>query len=158
MRLLNASVLERKARNRNLSWRFPLGNLLPKTRVLKHRVLEHKRRPNANASVLGTQRFRTLRVCFGSVSGCWVGSGWGRGGVGERGFCKGKECHYPRGGTGGCTPFWTIFPPPRPPPKRNFINSVVSASLIRACFNGGFGHYSTTIARLSPLGGLERGS
>ena len=60
MRFLNASVLERKSLNRNLSWGFPLGNLLPKTRVLKHRVLECKRRPNANASVLGTQRFRTL--------------------------------------------------------------------------------------------------
>ena len=57
MRFLNASVLERKSLNRNLSWGFPLGNLLPKTRVLKHRVLERKRRPNANASVLGTQRF-----------------------------------------------------------------------------------------------------
>ena len=62
MRFLNASVLERKSLNRNLSWGFPLGNLLPKTRVLKHRVLERKRRPNANASVLGTQRFRTLRA------------------------------------------------------------------------------------------------
>ena len=61
MRVLNASVLPRKALNRNLSWGFPLGNLLPKTRVLKHRVLERKRRPNANTSVLGTQRFRTLR-------------------------------------------------------------------------------------------------
>ena len=61
MRLLNASVLLRKALHRNLSWGFPSGNLLPKTRVLKHRVLERKRRPNANASVLGTQRFRTLR-------------------------------------------------------------------------------------------------
>ena len=60
MLFLNASVLERKALNRNLSWGIPLGNLLPKTRVLKHRVLERKRRPNANASVLGTQRFRTL--------------------------------------------------------------------------------------------------
>ena len=30
--------------------------------VLKHRVLERKRRPNANASVLGTQRFRTLSL------------------------------------------------------------------------------------------------
>ena len=64
MRFLNASVLERKAQNRNLSWGFPLGNLLPKTRVLKHCVLERKRRPNANASVLGTQRFRTLRSKF----------------------------------------------------------------------------------------------
>ena len=63
IRFLNASVLLRKALNRNLSWGFPLGNLLPKTRVLKHRVLERKRRPNANASVLGTQRFRTLRLC-----------------------------------------------------------------------------------------------
>ena len=61
MRFLNASVLERKSLNRNLSWGFPLGNLLPKTRVLKHRVWERKRRPNANASVLGTLRFRTLR-------------------------------------------------------------------------------------------------
>ena len=61
MRFLNASVLLRKALNHNLSWGFPLGNLLPKTRVLKHRVLERERRPNANASVLGTQRFRTLR-------------------------------------------------------------------------------------------------
>ena len=60
MRFLGASVLLRKALNRNLCWGFPLGNLLPKTRVLKHRVLERKRRPNANASVLGTQRFRTL--------------------------------------------------------------------------------------------------
>ena len=51
MRFLNASVLLRKALNRNLSWGFPLGKLLPKTRVLKHRVLERKRRPNANASV-----------------------------------------------------------------------------------------------------------
>ena len=62
MSFLNASVLERKSLNRNLSWGFPLGNQLPKTRVLKHRVLERKRRPNANASVLGTQRFRTLRL------------------------------------------------------------------------------------------------
>ena len=69
MRFLNASVLERKALNRNLSLGFPLGSLLPKTRVLKHRVLERKRRPNANASVLGTQRFRTLRVCEMSLQG-----------------------------------------------------------------------------------------
>ena len=41
-----------------------LGNLLSKTRVLKHRVLERKRRPIANASVLGTQRFRTLSSRF----------------------------------------------------------------------------------------------
>ena len=61
MRFLNASVLERKALNRNLYWGFPLGTRLPKTRVLKHCVLERKRRQNANASVLGTQRFRTLR-------------------------------------------------------------------------------------------------
>ena len=64
MRFLNASVLERKSLNRNLSWGFPLGNLLPKTRVLKHCVLERKRRPNANASVLGTQRFRTLSSSY----------------------------------------------------------------------------------------------
>ena len=56
MRFSNATVLERKALHRNLSWGFPLGNLLPKTRILKHRVFERKRRPNANASVLGTQR------------------------------------------------------------------------------------------------------
>ena len=36
MRFLIASVLERKSLNRNLSWGFPLGSLLPKTRVLKH--------------------------------------------------------------------------------------------------------------------------
>ena len=41
MRFLNASVLERKSLNRNLSCGFPLGNLLPKTRVL-----EHQREPN----------------------------------------------------------------------------------------------------------------
>ena len=52
---LNAGVLERESLNRNLSWGFPLGNLLPKTRVLKHRVLEHR-----TQSALGTQRFRTL--------------------------------------------------------------------------------------------------
>ena len=69
MRFVNASVLERKALNRNLSWGFPLGNLLNKTRVSKHRVLERKRRPNANASVLGTQRFRTLRSKTGSQTG-----------------------------------------------------------------------------------------
>ena len=50
IRFLNASVLPRKALNRNLSWNFPLGNLLPKTRVL-----ERKRQPNANAS-LGTEK------------------------------------------------------------------------------------------------------
>ena len=81
MRFLNASVLERKSLNRNLSWGFPLGNLLPKTRVLKHRVLERKRRPNANASVLGTQRFRTLRqgfwCCFlGRSPGGLSGASW----------------------------------------------------------------------------------
>ena len=40
MRFLKASVLERKALNHNLSWGFPSGDLLPKTRVLKHRALE----------------------------------------------------------------------------------------------------------------------
>ena len=82
MRFLNASVLERKSLNRNLSWGFPLGNLLPKTRVLKHRVLERKRRPNANASVLGTQRFRTLRV------GVW--NGW------RHGICNFSGSNYPK--------------------------------------------------------------
>ena len=68
--LKRSSVLERKSLNRNLSWGFPLGNLLSKTRVLKHRVLERKRRPNANASVLGTQCFRTLRLlCTKNLSG-----------------------------------------------------------------------------------------
>ena len=60
MRFLNASVLLRKSLNRNLSWGFPLGNLLPKTRVLERCVLERKREPNANVSVLGTLHFRTL--------------------------------------------------------------------------------------------------
>ena len=32
-------------------------------------------------------------VCFGSVSGPFRGVGWGRGEVGERGLCKGKEYH-----------------------------------------------------------------
>ena len=64
MRFLNASVSECKSLNGNLSWGFPLGNLLPETRVLKHRVLERKRRPNANASVLGTRRFRTLSLKY----------------------------------------------------------------------------------------------
>ena len=75
MRFLNASVLERKALNRNLSWGFPLGNL-PKTRVLKHRVLERKRRPNANASVLGTQRFRTLRSPTMCSQNFTLGENW----------------------------------------------------------------------------------
>ena len=54
MRFLNASFLESKSLNRNLSWGFPLGNLLPETHVLERCVLECKREPNANASVLGT--------------------------------------------------------------------------------------------------------
>ena len=62
MRFLDASILARKSLNRNLSWGFPFGNLLTKTRVLKHCVLERKREPNANASVLETLRFRTLRL------------------------------------------------------------------------------------------------
>ena len=36
-------------------------------------------------------RLAPFRVCFGSVSGPFRGVGWGRDGVGERGFCKGKE-------------------------------------------------------------------
>ena len=47
-----------------------ISNLISKTRVLKHRILEGKRRSNANASVLGTQRFGapnfhspSLRLC-----------------------------------------------------------------------------------------------
>ena len=50
MRFLNASVLGRKALNRNLSWGFPLGNRLPKTLVLKHPVLERKRKRFRNAA------------------------------------------------------------------------------------------------------------
>ena len=40
--------------------------------------------------------FGPFRVRFGpirSASGESWGVGWGRGGVGERGFCKGKEYH-----------------------------------------------------------------
>ena len=40
-------------------------------------------------------RLAPFRVCFGSVSGPFWGVGWGQVGVGERGFCKGKEYHYP---------------------------------------------------------------
>ena len=58
MRFLNASVLPRKSLNYNLSWGFPLGNL-PKARVLERCILEPKRKPNANASILGTLHFRT---------------------------------------------------------------------------------------------------
>ena len=51
-------------------------------------------------------RLGPFRVCFWSVWGPFRGVGWGRGGgrgwgrggvgggVGERGFCKGKEYHY----------------------------------------------------------------
>ena len=43
--------------------------------------------------------FGSVWLRFGSVPGpfrvCFGGAGWGRGGVGERGFCKGKEYHYP---------------------------------------------------------------
>ena len=49
---LNASVWPRKSLNRNLSWGFPFGNLLTKTRVWTER----------NANVLGTLRFRTLKT------------------------------------------------------------------------------------------------
>ena len=38
-------------------------------------------------------RLALFRLRFGSVSGPFRGVGWGRGGVGERGFCKGKEYH-----------------------------------------------------------------
>ena len=41
-------------------------------------------------------RLAPFRVCFGSVSGPFRGVGWGRGGVGESGFCNGKEYHYLR--------------------------------------------------------------
>ena len=36
-------------------------------------------------------RFGSFRLRFGSVSGPFQGVGWVRGGVGERGLCKGKE-------------------------------------------------------------------
>ena len=58
MRFLNASVLERKALNRNLSWGFPLGNLLPKTRVLKYRILER----NWTQTERKRKRFRNAAV------------------------------------------------------------------------------------------------
>ena len=38
-------------------------------------------------------RLAPFQVCFRSVSGPFRGVGWDRGGVGERGFCKGKEYH-----------------------------------------------------------------
>ena len=38
-------------------------------------------------------RLALFQVCFGSVSGPFRGVGCGQGGVGERGFCKGKEYH-----------------------------------------------------------------
>ena len=42
--------------------------------------------------------FGSVWLRFGSVPGPFRvrfgGVGWGRGGVGERGFCKGKEYHY----------------------------------------------------------------
>ena len=47
MLFFNTSVLPCKSLNRNLSWGFPLGNLLP----LERYVLERKRKLNANASV-----------------------------------------------------------------------------------------------------------
>ena len=37
-----------------------------------------------------------FRVCFRSVSGPFRSVGWGRGGVGERGFWKGNDYHYPK--------------------------------------------------------------
>ena len=53
-----------------IAMRFPLGNLLPKTRVLERCVVERKREPNANASVLGTLRFRTLSA-LASLNVVW---------------------------------------------------------------------------------------
>ena len=41
--------------------------------------------------------FGSVWLRFGSVSGPFRGVGWGRGEVGERGFCKGKEYHYTLG-------------------------------------------------------------
>ena len=54
MHFLNATAFDHASCN--LSWGFPLGNLLPKTRVF-----ERKRKTNANTSLLGMLRFRTLR-------------------------------------------------------------------------------------------------
>ena len=54
LRFLNASVLERKSLNRNLSWGFPLGNLLPKNTRLKtprfRTQTERKRKRFRNAA------------------------------------------------------------------------------------------------------------
>ena len=46
-----------------------------------------------SVSALFRLRLALFRVCFGSVSGLFRDVGWGRGGVGERGFCKGKAYH-----------------------------------------------------------------
>ena len=46
-------------------------------------------------------RLGPFRVCFGSVWGLFGVLG----GVGERGFCKGKEYHYPRVPNGMCNIF-----------------------------------------------------
>ena len=51
MRFLNASVLPRKALNRNLSWGFPLDNLLPKTpRFRTETQTERQRKRFTNAA------------------------------------------------------------------------------------------------------------
>ena len=57
--------------------------------------------PPERAKFFGQFRlhFGSVWLRFGSVSGpfSWGpfrGVGWGRGGVGERGFCKGKDYHY----------------------------------------------------------------
>ena len=55
MCFLSASVLPRKALNRNLSWGFPLGNLLPKSRLKTPRFrmqtqTERKRKRFRNAT------------------------------------------------------------------------------------------------------------
>ena len=47
--------------------------------------------PQPTPKCLKNAQFGPFRVRFGRVLGCWVGSGRGRG----RGFCKGKEYHYP---------------------------------------------------------------
>ena len=50
-----------------------------------------------------------FRDRFGSVSGRFRGVGWGRGGVGERGFCKGKEYHEAKPGGFQTRGFPTFF-------------------------------------------------
>ena len=58
--------------------------------------MSHPRGLNFGPFPLRVAPFGSVWLRFGSVSGPFRGVGWGRGGVGERGFCKGKEYHYSR--------------------------------------------------------------